>query len=327
MENRKDLSFVINFDNFAIGMKWFLLVLLSIIWGSSYMLMKRGLEGFTYVEVGLMRSALAGIVLLPFALYHIRSIKKQHIKPLFISIAIGTLIPNLLFAKSQAHIGGGMTGILNALSPLFIIIIGAVLFKDKTHKTQWYGILIGLLGCIVMLYFSQKMGSEYDWMYSGLVLITAFMGALNVQIIHHYLTDIKPIALASVTLSVASILSASYLMLKTPVWEHLQQPKGQVAFIYIAILAIVGSAIALILFNYLLSISNAVFSSSITYLMPIVSIFWGILDNEPFIWAHAVGIILIFTGIYVSNLKKTRLMRYVVKTARFMQFRRNLRYK
>lgn len=286
-------------------MKWFLLILLSVIWGSSYMLMKRGLEGFTYIEVGLIRSSLAGIVLLPFALYHIKTIQKHHIKPLSMSVALGTFIPNLLFAKAQTQIGGGMTGILNALSPLFIVITGTVLFKSKTHKSEWYGVLLGLLGCIIILYFTKGIQNGNS-LYSLIVLLTAFMGAMNVQIIHHYLRDIKPVALASITLSTASIISTVYLFTQTRVLEHIYQPKGQVSFLYIAILAVVGSAIALILFNYLLSISNAVFSSAITYLMPIVSVSWGFLDNEPFVWAHAAGMLLIFSGIYITNLKKRK---------------------
>jgi drug/metabolite transporter (DMT)-like permease len=285
-------------------MKWFLLILLSVIWGSSYMLMKRGLEGFTYIEVGLIRSSLAGIVLFPFAIYHIRKVKKHHIKPLALSVALGTFIPNLLFAKAQTQIGGGMTGILNALSPLFIVVIGTVFFKTKSDKSVWYGVLLGLLGCAIMLYFTQGVQTKGNSLYSMIILLTAFMGAMNVQIIHHYLNDIKPLALASVTLSTASVMSSTYLFTQTNVWEHIQQPKGQLSFLYVAILAIIGSAVALILFNHLLSISNAVFSSAITYLMPVVSVSWGFLDNEPFMWAHGAGMVLIFTGIYITNLKK-----------------------
>lgn len=288
-------------------MKWFLLILLSVIWGSSYMLMKRGLEGFTYIEVGLIRSSLAGIVLLPFAVYHIRKVKKQHIKPLCMSVALGTFIPNLLFAKAQTQIGGGVTGILNALSPLFIVVIGVVLFGHKPCKSQWLGVLLGLIGCVIMLYFTHGTDKSQNSLYSLLILLTAFMGAMNVQIIHHYLSDIKPLALASVTLSTASLMSTAYLLTKTNVWEHIQQPKGQLSFLYVAILAVISSAVALILFNHLLSISDAVFSSGITYLMPVISVLWGFLDNEPFTWAHAVGISFIFTGIYITNLKKTEL--------------------
>lgn len=266
--------------------------------------MKRGLEGFTYIEVGLIRSSLAGIVLLPFAVYHIRKVKKQHIKPLCMSVALGTFIPNLLFAKAQTQIGGGMTGILNALSPLFLVVIGTVLFRHKTRKSEWLGILLGLFGCVFMLYFTQGIGKTGNSLYSLLILLTAFMGAMNVQIIHHYLSDIKPLALASVTLSTASLMSTVYLLTKTNVWEHIQQPKGQFSFLYVAILAVIGSAVALVLFNHLLSISNAVFSTGITYLMPIVSVSWGFLDNEPFMWAHAVGMSFILSGIYITNLKK-----------------------
>lgn len=286
-------------------MKWFLLIVLSVIWGSSYMLMKRSLEGFTYIEVGLIRSSLAGMVLLPFAVYHIRKVKKQHIKPLAMSVALGTFIPNLLFAKAQTQISGGTTGILNALSPLFIVLIGAVLFGYKPRKSQWLGILLGLIGCVCMLYFTQGTGKNTSSLYSLLVLLTAFMGAMNVQIIHHYLSDLKPLTLASVTLSTASLVSTAYLLTKTNVWDHIQQPKGQISFLYVAILAIIGSAVALVLFNHLLSISDAIFSSGITYLMPVVSVSWGFLDNEPFTWAHAVGMALIFTGIYITNLKKS----------------------
>lgn len=281
------------------------------------MLMKRGLEGFTYIEVGLIRSSLAGIVLLPFAVYHIRKVKKQHIKPLCMSVALGTFIPNLLFAKAQTQIGGGMTGILNALSPLFLVAIGTVLFKHKTRKSEWLGVLLGLIGCVIMLYFSQGTGKNGNSLYSLLVLLTAFMGAMNVQIIHHYLSDIKPLALASITLSTASLMSSTYLFSKTHVWEHIQQPKGQLSFLYVAILAVIGSAVALVLFNHLLSISSAVFSSAITYLMPVVSVSWGFLDNEPFMWAHAVGMLLIFTGIYVTNLRKTQLSIVRKVTVRF----------
>lgn len=288
-------------------MKWFLLILLSLIWGSSYMLMKRGLEGFTYIEVGLIRSSLAGLVLLPFAIYYIRTIQKKHIKPLCMSVILGTFIPNILFAKAQTQIGGGITGILNALSPLFLIIISTVFFKNKTHKSQWYGILLGLIGCIIILYFSQGIHKQGDLKYSLLILLTAFMGAMNVQIIHYYLNDVKPLALASITLSIGFLLSSIYLFTQTQVWEHIQQPKAQIAFLYIAVLAIIGSAVALVLFNYLLSISNAIFSSAITYLMPIVSVSWGFLDNEPFLWAHIVGMICIFAGIYITNIRKTNL--------------------
>lgn len=285
-------------------MRWFLLVLLSLIWGSSYMLMKKGLQGFDFLEVGLLRSAMAGVFLLPFAVYHLfKTPIRAYLKPLALSILCGTVIPNILFAKAQTQLGGGMTGILNALSPLFILLIGIFLFKDKVKKIQVIGVLMGLVGCVGMLYFTKGV-EGYHFGYSLIIVLVALMGSFNVQIIHHYLSNIKPVALASFTLTTAALFSTTYLLAQTDFMTQVQTPAGTKALGYLSILAILGSAISLILFNYLLSISNAVFASSITYLMPIVSIFWGVYDNEAFTVAHILGMLCILSGVYMVNAGK-----------------------
>ena len=283
--------------------KWFYLAALSFIWGSSFILIKKGLVGLTAIELGSIRIIISAFVLIPFTFNRLKEITFKQWKWIIISAFVGSFFPAFLFAFAEQEIDSSVASILNSIVPLNTIIIGLVLFGIKSTKRQIIGVLLGFFGAYKLIISGINLNPDQNYFYSGLVIICSFLYAFNVNIIKKYLQELSAVAIATGHFIVILIPSIIVLLISDFNFEKLQNPQTQTSLFYVTLLAIFGTTLAKILFNKLINISSAVFASSVTYSMLIVSIFWGVMDGENFSINQLFATIIIVIGILLTNKK------------------------
>jgi drug/metabolite transporter (DMT)-like permease len=289
-----------------VNRKWFYLIVLSIIWGTSYILIKKGLQGFTPIQLGAVRIVITTFFLFLVGFKTLKGISKKEWFWVAMSGLAGSFIPVFLFAFAQTEIDSSIASILNSLVPLFTILIGFLVFKIAFNRNQIIGVMIGLLGAMLLILVGSDINPDQNYWYASLVIIATILYACNANIIKSKLQDVSPMAIAvgnfAIMLVPALILLFFSGALNTTVTqgEYFYSSLG-----YVVILSIIGTCIAKVMFNRLIQISSPVFSVSVTYLIPIVGIFWGLLDGEKFtLWqVGAAGIILL--GVYLVNKKRS----------------------
>ncbi len=281
-----------------------MLIGLSLIWGSSFILIKRGLDVYSASEVGALRIASASIFLLPFALKGLRKITSKHWKLLFFVGLFGSLLPAFLFAKAQTQLPSSVAGILNALTPLFTMLIGILFFSQRINLKTTVGLLVGLVGTIFLI-IAGSGGEVSDLNYYGfyVVLATIFYGA-NLNLIKYHIADLRARTITSVSLLIVGPVSIIYLFSATDFIQKTNSIDGAwYAFSAVVLLGVLGTAIALIIFNQLVKLTSPIFTSSVTYIIPIIAVGWGLLDNEQLFLGHYFGMGLIILGVYLSRNK------------------------
>lgn len=294
---------------------WAILVVLAITWGSSFILIKRGLEVFSAGEVGALRTTIAWLFLLPFALkrIHGHSLKTWG---LFLVVGmVGSLIPAFLFAAAQTGIDSSLAGILNSLTPLFTLLVGLIFFRIRPAWFNITGVLLGLTGAIGLVSVSGTGNFTVNMGFAGLVIIAALCYAINVNTIKAFLQEIDSITITSLAFFTVGPIALSYLLLFTPFTTTLATaPDALKGMGYVAILAIVGTGLALMLFNHIIHLTSAVFASSVTYFIPIIALLWGIADGEHFNPGFLLWVLMIIAGVLLVNttsLKKYRVYRWI----------------
>ncbi|MCC5944541.1 MAG: DMT family transporter [Bernardetiaceae bacterium] len=284
---------------------WLLLFSLALIWGSSFILIKRGLEVFSPEQVGLLRVSLAGIGLLIFGYPQLRKIDTASWRIILLSGVLGSFLPSYFFALAQTNLSSSLTGILNALTPICAVLAGMIFFAQIPKRNQFLGIFLGLLGAVWLTLIKEDGSLGTLNAYVFLVFLATLCYGINSNIIKSKLGHIAPFPLA--VASFAVILPLGLLgLLMTDFTAQMQLQGAWKALGYISILAWVGTGFALVLFNKLIQLTDAVFATTVTYLIPIVAILWGINDAEAFGIAQLVGMLLIITGVYLSNRKKKK---------------------
>jgi len=282
--------------------KWIYLGILALIWGSSFILMKKGLSGFTPLQLASLRIVLSAIFILLAGFYSLKTIKRQQWKWIIITGFIGTFFPAICFAYAVTEIDSAVASILNSLVPLNTILIGFAIFKIGSTKRQVLGVISGFLGTSILIGYGAQLNPHQNYLYAGFVILSTVMYAFNVNIIKRHLQDVKAIAIAAGNFS-AILIPALILLYVSDFFktETLKGPNFLMAFIYIVILAAFGTALAKVMFNKLIQISTAVFASSVTYLMTVVALGWGILDGEKFGIIQGFATLLILMGVYLAN--------------------------
>ena len=280
--------------------QWFILILLSLIWGSSFILMKRGLESYSGMQVGTMRIFFTFIFLLPFAFKRFKKIKRSHIKSLLIVGFIGNFFPALLFATAQTEISSSLAGMLNSSFPLFALLVGSLMYKTKTDKSKLLGIFIGLIGAVGLVV--GKEGSSYNgniW-FAALVLIANMFYAISLNEIKYKLADLDGITVTIFAFVFTGPVAGTYLLF-SDYSEALTSPGYIENLGYIALLALLSSAVAVTLFYTLLNFTDAVFAASVTYIIPIFAMLWGLFDSEIITIVQVLFMLVILFGVYLVN--------------------------
>jgi drug/metabolite transporter (DMT)-like permease len=292
------------------ALSWTLLLVLAVVWGSSFILMKKGLIAFSPMQMAALRISIAALVLTPFLFILFRRSGISGKKPmLFFLIGLtGNAIPAFLFAEAETVIPSGVAGVLNSLSPLFILGVAWLFYKQRFPLINFIGVVIGIGGAAILMTAGADLGA--DWRgghlgYSLLIVLAAINYAISANLIKHHFSNFSPILLTSVALCSVGYPAMVYLIIDGTFFTTMQtNPElAWPSLGYIAILAAVGTALALVLFNRLLQISTLAFASSVTYLIPIVAVLWGVLDGETLIWQQGVGFAVVLSGVYLVNRK------------------------
>jgi drug/metabolite transporter (DMT)-like permease len=284
-------------------LNWFIFILLSIIWGSSFIMMKEGLLTLTAFQVASLRIVFAGIVLLPWAIKSLKQVPKNKLGVIFISGVLGSLLPAYLFCVAELGIDGALAGTLNSLTPIFVIITGALFFSSKTSANKILGICIAFTGSILLLLSKGHMQESKNLVYVSYVVLATICYGFNVNMVHKYLHHIGSIQIASVALTLNAIPALIVLYLT----GYFNLPLNDSEILYstghAALLGILGTAIASVIFYVLIKRAGAVFSSMVTYGIPIVANFWGIIYKEEVGLKQFACLALILAGVYIANRK------------------------
>ena len=285
---------------------WGLLVLLALVWGSSFILIKKGLRALAADEVGALRILSASVFLLPVAIFQLRLLKKRHFYLLLIIGMTGSFVPAFLFAKAQTQLDSSVAGILNALTPLFTIVVGYIFFKQKLNKSTFSGLILGFTGTAFLMFSgSSSQLAEINFYALYVILATVFY-AINLNIIKYKIPELPSITITSVSLLFVGPVALLYLYLATPFFSTFSLVNTDYVWSVgaIVVLGVVGTALALIIFNHLVKLTHPVFTSSVTYLIPVVAVIWGIIDNEKLYLLDYVGLMAVVSGVYLANKEK-----------------------
>ncbi|MBA2684028.1 MAG: DMT family transporter [Gemmatimonadaceae bacterium] len=285
---------------------WMVLILLSIIWGSSFILMKEGLKGFDPLELALIRMSVAALCFLPFALRHLRDLRTSEIGLLFVVGLTGNALPAFLYAKSETVLPSAVVGVLTSMVPIFALILAWLFFRQRFPLANVIGIVIGIVGAAILaMAGSPEADRSTNLAYAGLVLVATLSYGTNVNLVKGFFAKRSPVLVTSVALTTVGIPSLLYLLAGTSFVSTLRtNPAAPAALGYIAILGAFGTAISVLLFNQLLQAGTIIFATSVTYTIPIVAVLWGIVLHERITAIHALGFAIILAGVWLANRRR-----------------------
>lgn len=288
-----------------LNIKWIYLLILSVIWGSSFILIKKSLLGLTPYQLGALRTIITGVILLAFGFNKLKTIPKSKWKWLLLSGLLGSFIPAFFFAIAETEIDSAVASMLNSLVPLNTILLGFAVFRITSTKRQVLGVIIGFIGTAILILKGSELNPNQNYLYAGFVIASTVMYAANVNIIKRYLQNVKPLAIAAGNYAFI-IIPALIILLFSDFFtaETYTNPALPKALMYVTTLAVFGTAIAKVVFFKLVQLSTPVFASSVTYIMPIVALAWGILDGEAFSFTQGFAALLILVGVYLSHRRK-----------------------
>lgn len=283
-------------------LKWVYLMILALIWGSSFILIKKGLIGLTALQLGSLRIIFAAFFLLLIGFKSLTKIPKQQWKYVALTSLFGTFIPAYLFAIAETQIDSSITAILNSLTPLNTLILGALAFGISFKKSQIWGVFIGLIGSMLLVFNGAINHPDQNYYYAILVLIASICYAVNVNLIKKYLFDLSPLSITTGNFAVL-LIPALLILFFSGFFDVIHVEKVQHSILFIMILGVVGTGIANVVFFKLIQMSSPVFATSVTYLIPVVAFFWGLLDNEMLTPVQFFGAFIILIGVYLSAKK------------------------
>lgn len=281
--------------------QWIILLFLAFTWGSSFILIKRGLEVYSYFEVAALRMSISFLCLTPFVVKYFKTIERKYWKYLAIVGIFGSGIPAFLFTKAQTGLSSSLTGMLNSLVPLFTLLIGMIIFKIKFKANRFIGAFIGLIGAIGLITSNGIDLNNSNLSYTFYVVAATICYAISVNIINTYLKEISALKITAISFIFIGPPVLIYLFSTNFVTTTVNNEAAAIALFYIAILSIFGTVVSVILFNMLIKKTSGVFATSVTYLIPIIAISWGVLDGESVNYIQIISIIIILIGIYFIN--------------------------
>lgn len=284
--------------------KWMYLAVLSVVWGSSFILIKKALIGLTPLQLGALRTLFAATFLLLVGFRSLKKIKKNEWKWITISAFMGTFIPAFLFAFAETEIDSAIASILNSTTPIMTLVLGASIFAIGFSRNQLVGVIVGLIGSFLLIWSGAEVNPNQNYWYSALILAASVCYAVNVNIIKRYLQEIPAMAIA-VGNFIVLVIPAFIVLLFSGFFEKevITSEATHKALWYLLILALVGTGVAKVLFNKLVQISTPVFASSVTYTIPIVALLWGLLDDEKFSAMQLGATSVILAGVLLANRK------------------------
>lgn len=284
-------------------LNWLIFIALSVIWGSSFVLMKEGLVNLSAYQVASLRIVFSGLVLLPTAIKCFKQIPVNKIGVIFLSGLLGSLLPAYLFCIAEEGIDGALAGTLNSLTPIFVIITGALFFNSKTSFNKILGIVISFTGSILLLLSKGHMQENQNLLYISYVVLATIFYGINVNMVHKHLQNIGSLHIAAVALTLNALPALAVLAAT----GYFSLPLSQNGVLWsttaAAILGVMGTAVASVIFYMLVKRAGAVFASMVTYGIPVIAIIWGVIYKEDVGWKQVLCLTLILLGVYVANRK------------------------
>ncbi len=275
---------------------------MSLVWGSSFILIKKGLIGLTPLQLGSFRILFAAVFLVIVGFKQIKNLKKHQWKWIIISGFLGSFFPAYLFAFAETEIDSAIASILNATTPLLTLIVGVLFFRIIFTQNKATGVIVGLLGTAGLIFSGAKINPDQNYLYSGLVILASACYAVNVNIVKKYMYNISALGIAAGNFFVLLIPSVVVLLATGfSVEQVFANPEVKLSVLYVVILGIIGTGIALIIFNKLIQISDPVFSTSVTYTIPVVGLLWGFIDGEVFSYLQLTSAVVILLGVFIVN--------------------------
>lgn len=284
-------------------LKWVYLVILALIWGSSFILIKKGLIGLTAMQLGSLRILFAAVFLLLIGFKSLAKIPRSKWKYIALTATLGTFFPVYLFAIAQTEIDSTVSSILNSLTPLNTLIFAVLVFGSNFRRAQVFGVFIGLIGTLLLIVNGAMHHPEQNYYYAILVLIASVCYAINVNLIKKYLSDLSPLSISTGNFLVL-LFPALLILFYSGFFEVIAVESVQYSVWFVLVLGVIGTGIANIIFFKTIQISSPVFAASVTYLIPVVAIGWGILDNEMLTPVQFLGALIILAGVYLSAKKE-----------------------
>jgi len=285
--------------------RWFqylILLFLALIWGSSFILMKIGLKSFSSQQAAGIRIFLASLALLPYSVKNIRSLRRRDLKYLLIAGLFGSFIPAFLFMKAETRIDSALAGMLNSLTPVFTLIVGLLFLRVRTRWLQLFGLVLGFIGALGLISSDKNISTGNINSYAFFIIAATICYAININTVKTYLTHLRGVQITSLSFLFIGPLALLFL-LTTDFKPVLLTDKWILHFMALAGLGIIGTAFAMLIMNSLIRYTSAVFASSVTYIIPIFAIIWGVLDNENITWLHIGFMAVVLVGVYLINRK------------------------
>ncbi|NJB86238.1 drug/metabolite transporter (DMT)-like permease [Lewinella marina] len=279
---------------------------LSLIWGTSYILIKYGLTVFSAQQIAVLRLGLSALALSPFALTHLRRIRLRQLPPLLLVGLTGTAIPSFLFPIAQTHLSSSLTGMLSSLTPLCTFLVAWLVFRNRPVKEQVIGLVVGLLGAVLLAYVTPGEGTQRSQLaYAGLVLGACFCYGTSANLVAHYFRQLPSLTITVTSFFLVGLPALIYAFTLGGVVPTLAAAgtEGWWALGYVTILAVGSTVLASFVFFRLVQRSGAVFASTVSYLIPVVALLWGLVDNERFALLQLPAIGLVLMGVFLSKRK------------------------
>ncbi|MCS6917538.1 MAG: EamA family transporter [Chitinophagales bacterium] len=282
---------------------WLLLFAISLIWGSSFILIDRSLHAFAPTQVACLRIVLSAVVLLPFFLQRRHTLDFRQTRHITVQSLFGNFVPAFLFPAAQVHVNSATAGIMNSLSPAWAFLLGLLFFGASFRWMQLAGIAVAFAGAVMLLFQPAKVGATA---YGTLLILATLCYGLSSNLVNRHLRHIDALSISSTGFVILSFPALIILFGTAGFVPLLKDPQAWQSLGYIALLAVMGSAVASTLFYRLLQRTNTLFAMSVTYLMPVVALLWGWLSGETLSFTDLAGMALILGGIYLLSRRPSR---------------------
>ena len=281
-------------------LRWLILIVLALIWGSSFILMKKALIELSPVQVGSLRMIFTSLVLIPIGFRVLKMINRKQWYYIVITALVGTFFPVFLFALAIQNIDSSIVSILNSLTPLNTLLVGAIFFGFSFLRKQFIGVLIGLTGALMLILKGADLNPDQNYAFAFLIVVASIGYAFNVNILKKHLSDLSALTITTGNF-VVLLVPALFILSQTNFFQPGIIAQSSTSLFYLILLAVFGTAMAKTMFNKLVKISSPIFSSSVTYLIPIVAIFWGVMDGERIYFDQFLAGGFILLGVYLTN--------------------------
>jgi drug/metabolite transporter (DMT)-like permease len=277
------------------------MVSLAAVWGASFLFIKKAVHVFSPIQTAMWRMALVTVIYIPVAIYYRSKINWRQWKPLAIVAFCGSAIPNFFFAIAQRHVNSGLAGALNSLTPLFTLLLGVFFYNMQTTRQKVLGVFLGLTGAIGLILFNSQSDTPSNGWYAGLCALATICYAINANSVNKHLRDMHPAAIGAAAFMVTGFFFIVGLWWSGGLEVAFQHPEGMKALGYVFYLALVGTAIGNVLYFLLIQRTNAIFATSVTYLVPVMSMMLGVFDGETVSLTDVAATGVILTGLYIAR--------------------------